>query len=85
MLSVMAQALLARVAGKVGTFVAKYRRDGIHNFDNYFGSTLDAKLDELTHPVLGIRGKTKAVCEFSGPCSALQVSRWAGWLWVRTL
>ena len=84
-MSVMDQDLLARVAGKVGTFVAKYRRDGIHNFDNYFGSTLDAKLDELTRPVLGIRGKTKAVCEFGGPCSELQVSWWVGWLWARTL
>ena len=81
----MAQDLLARVAWKVGTLVAKYRRHDIHNFTNYVSSTLDAKLDELKHPVLGIRGETAVVCDFGCPFCALQVAHWGGWLWVRTL
>ena len=74
----MAHDLLARVAWKVGTLVAKYRSHSIHNFTNYFSSTLDATLDELKHPVLGIRGEIAVVCDFGRPACELQVAHWGG-------
>jgi len=47
LLSVMGLDLLARVAFKVGTFVAKYQQRSICNITNYVGKALDSRVSEL--------------------------------------